>query len=273
MMKFMSQMGAGLAALVAATATAFAEDSHVVTRGETLSSIANHYGLDLQLLADTNHISNPDYVQAGQVLRIPGVDAVEPISGFGFHVVTPGESLGVIAARYGTTVTRLVEMNGIDNPNYIHAGQTIEVPSSGTVAPLGVPRYTRDEAGWALSQAEIEFGLPAGLLQAVAWQESGWQSWVVSYAGAVGLAQLMPDTGNWVVQYLLPDAADWAVNPTNNARVGGAFLSYLLTLTDGDVQLALGGYYQGLGNIGRYGYYQDTLSYISNVIYFWDWYR
>jgi LysM repeat protein len=273
MAKFMSQVGAGLAALVTATATVLAEESHVVTRGETLTSIAEHYGLDMETLAETNGISNLDFVWAGQVLRIPGVEAVEPISGFGFHLVAPGESLGVIAARYGTTVNRLSEMNEIANPDYIHAGQTIAIPSSGTVAPQGVPRYTRDEAGWVLLQAELEFGLPPGLMRALAWQESGWQSWVVSYAGAVGLAQIMPDTGNWVVQYLLPDAKDWATNPTNNARVGAAFLRYLLDLTGWDVQLALGGYYQGLTNISRYGYYDDTLSYIANVLYFQEWYR
>lgn len=268
----MSQMGAGLAALVAATATAFAEDSHVVTTGETLTSIADRYGLDVQLLAESNGITNPDYVHAGAILRIPGVDAVAPIGGFGFHLVSAGESLGTIAARYGTTVQRLVEMNAIQDPDYIHAGQTLTIPSSGPVAPLGVPRYTRDEAGWVLYQAELEFGLPPGLMRAVAWQESGWQSWVVSHAGAVGLAQVMPGTGNWVVQYLLPDATDWAINPTNNARVGAAFLSHLLDLTGGDVRLALGGYYQGLGNVTQYGYYQDTLSYIANVLYFWNWY-
>ena len=43
------------------------------------------------------------------------------------HIVTKGETLYGIAKRYGTTVERLVEVNGIPNKNKIYVGQEIKI--------------------------------------------------------------------------------------------------------------------------------------------------
>lgn len=56
------------------------------------------------------------------------------------HVVQKGETLGRIARRYGTTVSRLVQLNGISNPNVIHVGQRIKLPpTGGLTGALGDP--------------------------------------------------------------------------------------------------------------------------------------
>jgi LysM repeat protein len=48
---------------------------HVVRWGETLSSIARRYGTCVQALVQANGLWNPNYIWAGQRLRIPcGVD-------------------------------------------------------------------------------------------------------------------------------------------------------------------------------------------------------
>ncbi len=44
---------------------------HVVQWGETLYSIAQYYGTCVQEIADANHLSNPNYIWAGQRLVIP----------------------------------------------------------------------------------------------------------------------------------------------------------------------------------------------------------
>jgi spore germination protein len=44
---------------------------HVVQWGETLYSIARYYGTCVQEIADANHLSNPNYIWAGQRLVIP----------------------------------------------------------------------------------------------------------------------------------------------------------------------------------------------------------
>jgi soluble lytic murein transglycosylase-like protein len=49
----------------------------------------------------------------------------------GSHRVRPGETLSSIAGRYKTSITRLVRMNNISNPNMIIAGQRLRVPGGG----------------------------------------------------------------------------------------------------------------------------------------------
>jgi len=56
------------------------------------------------------------------LLPIPGVA--------GEVVVKPGETLAEIADRYGTTVDRLMEMNGLRNANDLWAGSRIQVPGA-----------------------------------------------------------------------------------------------------------------------------------------------
>lgn len=45
------------------------------------------------------------------------------------HRVRVGETLGTIAAKYGTTVSTLSSTNGISNPNHIYVGQLLTIPS------------------------------------------------------------------------------------------------------------------------------------------------
>lgn len=44
------------------------------------------------------------------------------------HVVQRGETLSLIAARYGTTVWAIARANSLYNPNYIWAGQRLVIP-------------------------------------------------------------------------------------------------------------------------------------------------
>jgi len=60
------------------------------------------------------------------------------------HVVSPGESLWLIAQEYGTTVEVLAEMNNLADINYIEAGQNLTVPDVHIVAP--------GETLWKISQ-------------------------------------------------------------------------------------------------------------------------
>lgn len=45
-----------------------------------------------------------------------------------YHIVKAGENLTKIAKQYGTTVQKLVALNGIKNPNLIRVGQKIYLP-------------------------------------------------------------------------------------------------------------------------------------------------
>ncbi len=51
-----------------------------------------------------------------------------PSGGGTTYTVQPGDTLGAIAAAFGTTVKALQELNGIDDPSLIHSGQVLRVP-------------------------------------------------------------------------------------------------------------------------------------------------
>ena len=55
--------------------------------------------------------------------------------GAAIHTVRKGETLAAIAAKYGTTVTALMQWNNLRNPNKIFVGQRLVVGSSSAAEP------------------------------------------------------------------------------------------------------------------------------------------
>jgi LysM repeat protein len=62
------------------SAKAASGDSHVVARGETLTSVAKMYNVSVGELQKFNHIDNPLKLQAGQTLLIPPSPIPSPSS-------------------------------------------------------------------------------------------------------------------------------------------------------------------------------------------------
>ncbi len=128
--------------LVLATGIGTASAATVTVRsGDTLGAIAARHGTTVAQLARANGIADPDVVAAGRRLVVPGgggptVSATGTSGGGGGYVVRPGDTLGAIAARSGTTVAALARANGIANPNVLAVGQRLRVPGGGG-APAG----------------------------------------------------------------------------------------------------------------------------------------
>jgi membrane-bound lytic murein transglycosylase D len=61
-----------------------------------------------------------------------------------YHKVRNGESLSVIASRYNTSVTRLMDINNLRSRHRIRAGQTLRLPYAGAGVPIsaGSETYT-----------------------------------------------------------------------------------------------------------------------------------
>ena len=111
--------------------------SHRVRQGETLSTIAEKYGTSVAALKRLNGISNPHVVQAGEVVRIPRAGAGTAMASASAterryiqHRVRRGQTLALIAKKYGTSVGALRQHNRIANPGQLRAGQLIKVPGS-----------------------------------------------------------------------------------------------------------------------------------------------
>jgi LysM repeat protein len=104
--------------------------SYTVKSGDSLWAIGVAHGTTWQAIAAANGISDPNRINAGQVLTIPGSTAAAPNTSGGTYTVLPGDTLGAIATRYGVTVGSIASANGISNPNVINAGVTLTIPGA-----------------------------------------------------------------------------------------------------------------------------------------------
>ena len=80
---------------------------------ERLSGIASRFGTTVDALAAANRLDAGSILLAGITVRVPGQAApavAAPVS----YVVRPGDALGAIAARLGTSVGALAAANRLD---------------------------------------------------------------------------------------------------------------------------------------------------------------
>ncbi len=109
---------------------------HTVRYGETLYSIGRAYGVNPHRIAEANGLYNPNYIYAGQVLYIPKghQGGHKPGGGGGhmpggtYHKVRYGETLYSIGRAYYVSPHKIAHVNGLQNPNYIYAGQVLYIP-------------------------------------------------------------------------------------------------------------------------------------------------
>jgi LysM repeat protein len=153
---------------------------HVVQSGETLFRIAQLYGVSVQALASANNLLNPSSIYAGQQLVIPGggTPATNPpppagtTPATGTHIVQPGETLGMISARYGVSVATLAQANRLSNPSLIYVGQQLVIPGGGTSSgPATQPPPTAAgthivQPGETLFRIATQYGVSVDALRA-----------------------------------------------------------------------------------------------------------
>ena len=211
--------------------------SHTLGLGEALEQVARRYGISVSSLAAANGVTNPDFVRAGTVLRIPTAASAPagpaPARSTGQAIVAPMPAATLASAR---TAPRIV------------------VPADRAVLRNAFIRFSQLA------------GVPSDLAMALAWQESGWQRHKVSSTRAVGVMQLMPDTVDFVSTVLLrmPARLD-PRDPVANIRMGTRFLRYLLDANGGNVDRALASYYQGLRSVREHGMLAETRQFVANV--------
>lgn len=105
----------------------WASTVHVVKKNETLGGIAQRYGVSVSALQAYNGISNPNLLFVGKKLKIPAGNLRE-VS----YVVRKGDSLGLIAKRFGVSSNDLALINKISRPDLIRVGQKLTIPLSGS---------------------------------------------------------------------------------------------------------------------------------------------
>jgi LysM repeat protein len=97
---------------------------YTVRYGDTLASIAWRYNSTVWAISQANNLYNPNFIYAGQVLVIPPYRPTRIAT----YYVQPGDTLGRIAARYGTSIGAISSYNALWNPSLIYAGQLLYIP-------------------------------------------------------------------------------------------------------------------------------------------------
>jgi soluble lytic murein transglycosylase-like protein len=108
------------------------------------------------------------------------------------------------------------------------------------------------------------YDLSLPLLEAIGWQESGWQQGVVSATGAIGAGQIMPGTGKFIVHQLIGQHMN-IHSVSDNIRMSAAFLAYLADVEGNNRCKTIAAYYEGPLNLAQYGVFPDSESYVASV--------
>lgn len=110
--------------------------AYVVERGDSLSVIARRFNTSVTQLASLNQLQSRNRIQIGQRLLLPQDSSQQPtvaiaVSEDGSYTVRRGDTVSLIAARYGVTEQALLGVNGIQDPHRIYPGQQLTMPGQG----------------------------------------------------------------------------------------------------------------------------------------------
>jgi LysM repeat protein len=109
-----------------------------------------------------------------------------PVYADTLYVVKPGDALSRIAIQFGVSVQAIVTANGLNNANVIQVGQTLIIPTAGTVP--SAPAAAQAPTGGAMAPSTY-------------WVQSGDTLYKISRLKGVSLAALM--AANQLKSYII----------------------------------------------------------------------
>jgi membrane-bound lytic murein transglycosylase D len=112
---------------------------YTIRSGDTLSVLARHYGITVDLIRDANPGLRPQFLKIGEEIRIPAFREVGPYekqrSGGpayeGTHLVKRGETLWSIALAYEVDPEDLAAANGMELHDTLREGRSLKTPILG----------------------------------------------------------------------------------------------------------------------------------------------
>lgn len=105
---------------------------HVVRRGETLSGLAQYYGVPVKRLAGVNDLRSRTQIRIGWRIIIPG-DVKKRVR---VYVVRRGETLSGLAQRFRVPLTTLARTNGLSTRAKLLKGQKLAIPGERRAGPV-----------------------------------------------------------------------------------------------------------------------------------------
>lgn len=99
---------------------------YTVRSGDTLWLLAQRYGTTVDAIKRLNELTS-DNLNIGQVLRIPSTGSAG--GSYFEYTVRSGDTLWLLAQRYGTTVDAIKRLNGLTS-DILNIGQVLKIPTS-----------------------------------------------------------------------------------------------------------------------------------------------
>ena len=116
---------------LASSASVNADTTHHVAKNDTVWDLSQKYGVSIQSIEQLNKINTDTHlIREGQTLTIPttGKTAAKTATKTSQVTVKAGDTLWALAQKYGTTVEKLRQLNGLASDAYlIHVGDVIKV--------------------------------------------------------------------------------------------------------------------------------------------------
>jgi LysM repeat protein len=134
------------------TPTPTGPTTYVVEVGDTLTSIAEQFGIEVLLIMSANSLASADQIFVGQTLIIPPVGSELPtetaipltlVPGTRIdYVIKPGDNLQSIASRFNSTAEAIAALNNMKVTDVLFVGRILVVPvgiATPTISPTPDP--------------------------------------------------------------------------------------------------------------------------------------
>ena len=119
-------------------------DTYIVQKGDSLWSIANKFNMTVSELKNLNNLTN-NLLSIGQVLKIKDSSN----NGKTTYTVQKGDSLWVIANKYGITTEELKSYNNLTS-NLLSIGQVLKIPQ-GKTSPENIYTVKKGDSLWTIA--------------------------------------------------------------------------------------------------------------------------
>lgn len=193
--------------------------THTVVPGDTVFAIAKRYGTTVSAIMSINGIAGSAIITPGQTLRVAAgstpapapVSAVAPAAppaaaAPASHTVAAGDTLFAIARKYATSVSHLLQVNGLGEGSIIYPGQALRLtapapaPAAAATAPQRSAALDATQTAHAAHIVRVgrELGVPdrgIAIALATAMVESSMRNLDHGDRDSLGLFQQRPSQG------------------------------------------------------------------------------
>jgi len=103
---------------------------YTIKAGDTLYNLANRYNVTVTDILRANPFIDPNNLQIGQVICIPGAVPPQPsCPGGTLHTIRAGDTFYKLSIQYGVSLESILKANPGVDPNNLQIGQVVCIPA------------------------------------------------------------------------------------------------------------------------------------------------